>query len=94
MDSSAKRYAVARPYVHATALARFQTFAPIHFPVERALDVGCGTGQSTEALLRFAESAAETTHDGDERFDLITVARAFQGFDQEAFLAEARRVLR
>jgi hypothetical protein len=63
-----------RPYVHSTALARFQTFAPIHFPVERALDVGCGTGQSTKALLRFAES--ETTHNRDESFDLITVAPA------------------
>lgn len=116
---SAERYAAVRPYVHATALATFQTFAAIHFPVERELDLGCGTRQSTEALLRFADrivgmdpsgemlsasrahpnveyrqSAAETTRDGDESFDLIAVARAFQRFDQDAFLAEARRVLK
>jgi ubiquinone/menaquinone biosynthesis C-methylase UbiE len=52
----ANRYAKARPYIHPTALEKFRSFAHIDAPLSRALDVGCGTGQSTVALTEIAES--------------------------------------
>jgi SAM-dependent methyltransferase len=88
-------------------------------PFERALDVACGTGQSTVAVAELAESvigvdpsavmlehaspgegityrtsAAEKIALPDERFELITVGQAFHWLDRDAFLAEARRLLR
>ena len=49
---SAERYAAARPDVHGIALSRFAAFTNIDLPVGEALDVGCGTGQSTLALAQ------------------------------------------
>jgi SAM-dependent methyltransferase len=116
---AAKRYSAARPNIHPTALGKFAAFAGIELPVGNALDVGCGTGQSTVALAAVAQRvvgidpsdemlagcgshpsieyrrvAAESIPTGDDEFDLITVAQAFHWLDQDAFLAEARRVLR
>jgi SAM-dependent methyltransferase len=51
----AGRYARARPNIHPTAIAKFRSFAPIDEPFSMALDVGCGTGQSTVALAEIAE---------------------------------------
>jgi SAM-dependent methyltransferase len=51
----AGRYARSRPRIHATAIERFRSFAGIKAPVSVALDVGCGTGQSTVALAEIAE---------------------------------------
>ena len=51
---SAERYAAARPNVHEAALSRFVAFTGIDLPVGAALDVGCGTGQSSIALARLA----------------------------------------
>jgi SAM-dependent methyltransferase len=51
----ARRYAKARPNIHPTAVDRFRQFARIDAPLSLALDVGCGTGQSTVALTRVAE---------------------------------------
>jgi SAM-dependent methyltransferase len=44
--------------------------------------------------IEYRQSAAETIPAEAESFDLITVAHAFHWFDQDAFLAEASRVLR
>ena len=52
----ARRYARARPPVHRSAIEAFQISASIKQPFARALDVGCGTGQSTLALVSIAES--------------------------------------
>ncbi|WP_425145803.1 class I SAM-dependent methyltransferase [Deinococcus sp.] len=41
----------------------------------------------------FLEAAAEHLPFPDQSFDLVTVSMAFNAFDQERFLAEARRVL-
>jgi len=51
----ATRYARARPYVHPTAISIFRSFAQIDVTVSMALDVGCGTGQSTVPLTEVAE---------------------------------------
>ena len=116
---AAERYAAARPYIHPTALSKFVAFTGIDLPVAHAIDIGCGTGQSTVALadiahrvvgiepsdymlagceshprIEYKRSVAERIPTDDEEFDLVTVAHAFHWLDQDAFLAEARRVLR
>jgi SAM-dependent methyltransferase len=51
----AERYARARPNIHPTAVQRFRRFTQIESPLSLALDVGCGTGQSTVALTEVAQ---------------------------------------
>jgi SAM-dependent methyltransferase len=51
----ARRYARARPDIHSTAIELFRRFAQLDAPLPLALDVGCGTGQSTVALTEVAE---------------------------------------
>lgn len=51
---AAWRYASDRPRGHARVLALMRSVLGDALPVERALDVGCGTGHSTVALLPFA----------------------------------------
>ncbi|MCA9727020.1 MAG: class I SAM-dependent methyltransferase [Candidatus Eisenbacteria bacterium] len=51
---AAASYAAARPHLHAQALSRFVSFSGLQIPLEVALDIGCGTGQSTQALIRIA----------------------------------------
>ncbi len=52
----AERYKNARPYIHPTAMNRIRSFIHNDTRVLRALDVGCGTGQSTIVLSEIAES--------------------------------------
>lgn len=52
--AAAMRYASGRPSTHARVLARLAAWLEGHLPVERALDVGCGTGHSTLALVPYA----------------------------------------
>src|SRR5262245_53487231 len=47
--SAAERYAAARPYFHPVVARRITAFTTSS-QFERALDVGCGTGQSSRAL--------------------------------------------
>jgi len=54
MPSAALRYAAGRPTGHAGVLGALQHAMAGELPVECALDVGCGTGQSTVALLSYA----------------------------------------
>ena len=55
--SAAARYPAGRTYFHPLVIARCKAFLGIERPVSRALDVGCGTGLSTVALLDAARSA-------------------------------------
>jgi len=54
--AAARRYATSRPSGHARVLELLRNTLLPHLPVERALDVGCGTGHSTQALLPYAKS--------------------------------------
>ena len=51
---TAERYAASRPRGQSRVLAVMARVLAGHLPVERALDVGCGTGHSTAALLPYA----------------------------------------
>lgn len=53
---SAHRYAASRPRGHARVLALMEQALRGGLPVERALDVGCGAGHSTVALLPYARA--------------------------------------
>ncbi len=52
--AAALRYAVARPAAHPEVLPLLLAALRGHLPVARALDVGCGTGNSTVALAPYA----------------------------------------
>jgi SAM-dependent methyltransferase len=52
----AERYSRARPHIHTSVVEKFRSFASLDAPLARALDVGCGTGQSTVALTAVADS--------------------------------------
>lgn len=52
--AAALRYAVNRPAAHPQLLPLLLEAVREHLPVARALDVGCGTGNSTVALLPHA----------------------------------------
>lgn len=51
----AKRYAQSRPYFHPLAIARAKASAVIKEDLPIALDIACGTGQSSNALNLIAE---------------------------------------
>ncbi len=52
---AARRYAAHRPRGQARVLALMKSVIDEALPVARALDVGCGTGHSTVALLPYAK---------------------------------------
>jgi len=53
--SEAERYAQSRPYFHPLAIGRARKAAGLEGTVPLALDVACGTGQSSAALRALAE---------------------------------------
>lgn len=53
--SAAQRYANGRPYFHPLAIKKIKAICCENGRIDRALDVACGTGQSTLALLEVAE---------------------------------------
>ena len=56
-QAAAARYAGNRPQSQGRVLGWVKTLLGEALPVERALDVGCGTGHSTVALLPLAAPA-------------------------------------
>jgi len=52
----AGRYAKDRPYFHPLVVERIKAFLHLTCPVPVALDVGCGTGMSSQALTAIAEA--------------------------------------
>jgi ubiquinone/menaquinone biosynthesis C-methylase UbiE len=53
--TAAQRYAEGRPFFHPLAAKKIRAICCEHGRIDRALDVGCGTGQSTVALLDVAD---------------------------------------
>lgn len=55
-QEAAARYAGSRPQSHGRALGLLRNYLGAELPVARALDVGCGTGHSTVALMPLARA--------------------------------------
>jgi ubiquinone/menaquinone biosynthesis C-methylase UbiE len=54
LPAMAAGYAKSRPSVHPYIIERARKHLPMSLPVERAIDVGCGAGLSTQALQPIA----------------------------------------
>jgi SAM-dependent methyltransferase len=52
--TAAQRYARYRPFIHPTAIGNVRNFLALREPLDQALDVACGTGQSAIALKPIA----------------------------------------
>jgi|SRR6185437_9882855 len=58
--NTAERYAKGRPFFHRNTIKHISEFIKIDNKLENALDVACGTGMSTTALLDIAENVFGT----------------------------------
>lgn len=58
--TAAERYAKGRPDFHANTIKHIQDFLQIDKKLDKALDVACGTGLSTQALLAIADDVYGT----------------------------------
>lgn len=83
-DRVASGYASARPYLHPEALARARELIRPAVPFRRALDVGCGTGLSSLALLDLAGEVVGI----DSSRDMLRHARRARGIRYVASGAE------
>ncbi len=72
----AEGYASHRPYYHPLVMAKIRTHLELKGRVDKALDVGCGTGLSTTALREVADHVVGT----DSSAAMISVAT---GTDQD-----------
>lgn len=59
-QSAARRYTSARPYFHPLVIRKIKDYLQLQEPLQRALDIGCGTGQSTVALKEIATDIVGT----------------------------------
>lgn len=92
---AARRYARHRPDVHTTVVRSIRVTLGPPVPATRALDVGCGTGQSTRALAEIAERVigvdisrgmlAEAREEGGERVGYLPAAAERLPFASGAF---------
>ncbi|MFN8283322.1 MAG: class I SAM-dependent methyltransferase [Chitinophagales bacterium] len=58
--NTAKRYAVGRPKFHSVTIDRIKTHLNLKEKLDKALDIACGTGLSTDALLSIAKNVFGT----------------------------------
>lgn len=58
--SIAARYEKGRPYFHMETILKIKNYLRLHTKFDRALDVACGTGLSTKALLELANQIDAT----------------------------------
>jgi SAM-dependent methyltransferase len=84
-DRVAAGYASARPYLHPEVFARVREIVRPAGSFRRALDVGCGTGLSSLALLDLAERVVGV----DASLDMLRHARRAHGIRYVACGAEA-----
>lgn len=52
--NAAERYSKGRPYFHELSIAKIKEFLQIEKPLNKVLDVACGTGLSSKALLKIS----------------------------------------
>ncbi len=81
----AARYAADRPSGHARVLEILRTSLQHELPVNRALDVGCGTGHSTIALLPYAYEILGI----DSSSEMLALATRHDRIDYRKAFAEA-----
>ena len=84
-DRVARGYASARPYLHPEVFAGVREIVRPRAPFRRALDVGCGTGLSSLALLDLAEEVVGA----DTALEMLRHARRRDGVRYVACGAEA-----
>jgi ubiquinone/menaquinone biosynthesis C-methylase UbiE len=75
--SAAERYAKARPYFHPLVIERIRAHLNLEQPIPRALDVACGTGQSSRALQAIAEHVTGT----DLSSEMLEYAKQYPGIE-------------
>ncbi len=68
--STAERYAIGRPDFHKGTMEKVKQYLRISDKLDRALDVACGTGLSTKALLDIAKDVYGT----DLAIEMLNVA--------------------
>ena len=59
-NTAAERYAKGRPDFHGHSMLHIQDFLKIEGKFDKALDIACGTGLSTKALLKIARAVYGT----------------------------------
>ena len=59
-ETAAQRYARSRPYFHPLVIDKIREYLRLRHPLAQALDVACGTGQSTMALTAIADNVVGT----------------------------------
>ena len=78
-------YASARPFLHPEVFAQVRTLVGLPSRLSWALDVGCGTGMSTVALLGLSEHVVGV----DASVEMLSLARKADGLHYLASSAEA-----
>lgn len=58
--TAAERYSKGRPDFHSNTIQHIKAFLQLHVKLDKALDVACGTGLSTKALLEIADNVYGT----------------------------------
>jgi len=59
-NTAAERYAKGRPDFHGYSMQHIQDFLKLNHPFDKVLDIACGTGLSTKALLKIARAVYGT----------------------------------
>lgn len=83
---AAERYAKGRPDFHQQTIARVRSYLKIGSKVEKALDVACGTGLSTKALLDISKEVFGT----DPSNEMLSHALAPEQIRYSLAMAEAQ----
>ena len=85
----AERYVQYRPYFHPLVIKKIETYLDLQNPLNTALDVGCGTGQSTVALKEIANSVVGV----DISTDMLRLAEKKPGIRYIQSAAEDLEIL-
>src|SRR5687768_7958687 len=72
---AAERYSIGRPDFHGSTIKQIKDFLRLETKLHRALDIACGTGLSTKALLEIATNVDGT----DISQDMLNFAYKTEG---------------